>query len=242
MNIVPLIPRLGSLPAGVLFFLLGLFWSAARADGMQPETTVVILYEEEGEASIQVKNTDSGPALLHSAIESIPEDLESLVVITPPVTRVDAGETQLVRFLSANSQPLKTQRLKRVTFEGIPQRKTGSGATVGISLRQNLPLILHPKGLARHPAPWKELTWHREASRLVVRNDSPYVVRLSPELELNPHKVSVMLSRGYVLPGETLAIETDATQPPATSVTLQPATVYGFAVARHEAPILAGSL
>nr|WP_263860481.1 fimbria/pilus chaperone family protein [Pseudomonas sp. MWU13-2100] len=242
MKVVTLIPMPGSLSAGVLFFLLGLFWGIARADGMQPETTVLILYEEEGEASIHIKNTDSGPALLHSAVESIPEDLESLVVITPPVTRVDAGETQLVRFLTANSQPLKTQRLKRVTFEGIPQRKTGAGATVGISLRQNLPLILHPKGLPRHPAPWRELTWHLEKSRLLVRNDSPYVVRLSPELELNPHKVSVMLSRGYVLPGETLAIETDATQPAATSVTLQPATVYGFAVAPHEAPILLEAL
>jgi len=226
-----------SLFIGVLFFFLGVFWSAARADGMQPETTVVILYEEEGEASIQIKNTDGGPALLHSAVESIPEDLEALVVITPPVIRVDAGESQLVRFLSANGEPLKTQRLKRV-----PQRKTGPGATVGVTLRQNLPLILHPKGLARHPAPWKELTWHLEKSRLVVRNDSPYVVRLSPELELNPHKVSVMLGRDYVLPGEALAVEIDATQPAATSVTLQPATVYGFAVARHEAPLLVEAL
>ena len=237
MKVVPLIPMFRSLFIGVLFFFLGVFWSAARADGMQPETTVVILYEEEGEASIQIKNTDDGPALLHSAVESIPEDLEALVVITPPVIRVDAGESQLVRFLSANGEPLKTQRLKRV-----PQRKTGPGATVGVTLRQNLPLILHPKGLARHPAPWKELTWHLEKSRLVVRNDSPYVVRLSPELELNPHKVSVMLGRDYVLPGEALAVEIDTTQPAATSVTLQPATVYGFAVARHEAPLLVEAL
>jgi len=237
LKVVPLIPMFRSLFIGVLFFFLGVFWSAARADGMQPETTVVILYEEEGEASIQIKNTDGGPALLHSAVESIPEDLEALVVITPPVIRVDAGESQLVRFLSANGEPLKTQRLKRV-----PQRKTGPGATVGVTLRQNLPLILHPKGLARHPAPWKELTWHLEKSRLVVRNDSPYVVRLSPELELNPHKVSVMLGRDYVLPGEALAVEIDATQPAATSVTLQPATVYGFAVARHEAPLLVEAL
>src|SRR5471032_2593282 len=223
LSVVPLIPKSGPWSASVLLFLLGVFSSVARADGMQPETTVVILYEEEGEASIQIKNTDGGPALLHSAVESIPEDLEALVVITPPVIRVDAGESQLVRFLSANGEPLKTQRLKRV-----PQRKTGPGATVGVTLRQNLPLILHPKGLARHPAPWKELTWHLEKSRLVVRNDSPYVVRLSPELELNPHKVSVMLGRDYVLPGEALAVEIDATQPAATSVTLQPATVYGF--------------
>ncbi|WP_080635314.1 fimbria/pilus chaperone family protein [Pseudomonas asplenii] len=231
-------PRLSSC-AGALFFLLGVFWGSARADGMQPETTVVILYEEEGKASIHVQNTDSGPALLHSAIESLPEDLEALVVVTTPVARVDGGETQQVGLLAINEQPLKTQRLKRITFEGIPQRKTASGATVGISLRQNLPLILHPKGLARNATPWKELTWHQGGSRLVVRNDSPYVVRLSPELQLNPHKTMVMLSRSYVLPGDSLEIEVDPALPASTSVTLQPATVYGFAVASYEAPILA---
>lgn len=232
------VPRI-SVCTGALFFLLGFFWGSARADGMQPETTVVILHEEEGKASIHVRNTDSGPALLHSAIESIPEDLEELVVVTTPVARVDGGETQQVGFLLINEQPLKTQRLKRVTFEGIPQRKSAGEATVGISLRQNLPLILHPRGLPRNAAPWKQLTWHQDGSRLRVRNDSPYVVRLSPELQLNPHKASVMLSRGYVLPGEVLEIETDPTWPASTSVTLQPATVYGFVVASHEAPILA---
>ncbi len=66
----------------------------AVADGMQPETTVVVLYEENGEATINIKNTDPGPALLHSVIENIPEDKEPLLIVTPPITRVEAGETQ----------------------------------------------------------------------------------------------------------------------------------------------------
>ena len=90
--------------------------------GMQPETSVVILYEAEGETSINVKNTDGSPALLYSSIENVPEDSESLVILTPPVTRVEAGETQLVRFLRQGGEPSKTQRLKRVIFEGITHK------------------------------------------------------------------------------------------------------------------------
>jgi hypothetical protein len=44
-----------------------------------------------------------------------------------------------------------------------------------------------------------------------------------------------MLPRTYVLPGETLSVP--ATGGAAETVRIQPATVYGFAVAAYEAPI-----
>lgn len=219
-------------------FLLG---GVAVADGMQPETTVVVLNEADGEASINVKNTDSAPALLHSAIEDVPEDTEALVVITPPVARVDGGERQMVRFLLVANEPLKTQRLKRVTFEGIPQARASAGATIGISLRQNLPLILHPKGLPQHNAPWQLLTWHLQGKALSVRNDSPYVVRLADEVVLNPHKQKVYLPRTYVLPGEALTVAMEVAVAGSTSVTISPATVYGFTVENYDAPIVASA-
>ena len=50
-----------------------LLYGVAHADGMLPETTVVILYEENGEATINIKNTDPTPALLHSVIENVPD-------------------------------------------------------------------------------------------------------------------------------------------------------------------------
>lgn len=89
---------------------------------MLPETTVVLLYEEQGEATMNIKNTDAAPALLHSVVHNMPEDVEPLLIVTPPITRVEAGETQLVRFISTLKEPLKIQRLKRVTFEGFPRR------------------------------------------------------------------------------------------------------------------------
>lgn len=213
--------------------------SMAVADGMQPETTVIILNEEDGEATLNIKNTDPGPALLHSVIQNIPEDLEPLLVVTPPITRVEAGDTQLVRFISTNKTPLKTQRLKRVSFEGIPEARAPGGATIGITLRQSLPLILHPKGLPRHDAPWQLLTWTREADQLRVHNNSAYVVRLGMEIQLHPQKSLATLPRTYLLPGEALTVESADPVAGVVAVEIRPATVYGFVVDRYRAPVTA---
>ncbi|OPA96664.1 fimbrial chaperone protein [Pseudomonas fluorescens] len=216
-----------------------LFSAVATADGMLPETTVVVLYEEDGEATLTIKNTDSGPALLHSVVENVPEDVDPLLIVTPPIARVEAGDTQLVRFISTLEAPLKTQRLKRVSFEGIPQARAAGSATIGITLRQNLPLILHPKGLPRHHTPWELLKWTREGERLRVHNDSAYVVRLAPDLRLLPQGLVGTLPRTYILPGEALTAEVDSPLGGVAEVEIQPATVYGFSVDHYRAPISA---
>ncbi|MDY0830963.1 MULTISPECIES: fimbria/pilus chaperone family protein [unclassified Pseudomonas] len=224
---------LGSL--GALAWLLS---TQARADGMVPDTSVVIVYEEEGEASVSVTNTDNKLALLHVTLEDLPEDLEPLLFVTPPLARVEADKSQLVRFILQNQKPLQTQRLKRVIFEGMPKDRTpaeAGHARVGVTVRQNLPVILHPKGLAPNRTPWKGLTWSLDNGQLRVLNDSKYVVRMAQELQLLPGNDKAVLPRTYILPGETLSVP--APDKVATSVRMQPATVYGFAVAAFEAPI-----
>ncbi|MFL9672020.1 MULTISPECIES: fimbria/pilus chaperone family protein [Pseudomonas] len=221
-----------------LIALTLLFGTGAQADGMIPDTSVVIVYEAEGEAAVSVTNTDSQLALLHVTLEDIPEDREPLLVVTPPLSRVEASKSQLVRFILQRQQPLLTQRLKRAIFEGMPQGRpaTEAGhARVGVTVRQNLPVIIHPKGLALNRTPWTRLAWSQHGNTLQVRNDSPYVVRLAQELRLLPGDGKAMLPRTYVLPGETLSVP--ATGGAATKVRLQPATVYGFAVAAYEAPL-----
>ena len=215
-----------------------LFGTCAQADGMVPDTSVVIIYEADGETAVSVTNTDSQLALLHVTLEDIPEDTEPLLVVTPPLSRVEASKSQLVRFILQNQQPLLTQRLKRAIFEGMPQGRpaTEAGhARVGVTVRQNLPVIIHPRGLAPNRTPWTGLAWSLNGNTLQVRNDSPYVVRLAQELRLLPGDGKAMLPRTYVLPGENLSVP--ATGGPATKVRLQPATVYGFAVKAYEAPL-----
>ena len=207
------------------------------ADGMEPETSVVILYEENGEATINVKNTDAGPALLNSVIQNLAEDPEPLLIVTPPIARVEPGETQLVRFIATLKEPLKTQRLKRVTFEGIPQARAEGRATIGITIRQDLPLILHPQGLPRLEDPWKLLKWTLQGNRLAVQNDSAYVVRLGLQVQLLPAKRPAILSRTYVLPGETLWTTVEGNVAGVNAVEIQPATVYGYSTSVYQAPV-----
>ena len=76
-------------PTTGLLALTLLFGAGAQADGMIPDTSVVIVYEAEGEAAVSVTNTDSQLALLHVTLEDIPEDPEPLLVVTPPLSRVE---------------------------------------------------------------------------------------------------------------------------------------------------------
>lgn len=204
---------------------------------MQPETSVVVLYEDKGEATINVKNTDVRAALLHSVVHNLPEDPEPLLIVTPPVTRVEAGEAQLVRFISTFKEPLKTQRLKRVTFEGIPQAQAEGRSVIGFTIRQDLPLILHPQGLPRHSEPWKLLKWKLEGSRLQVQNDSAYVVRMGLQVQLLPGKQWATLPRTYVLPGEVLSTTVEGAVAGVSAIEIQPATVYGYSAPTYQAPV-----
>ncbi|HWW08366.1 fimbria/pilus chaperone family protein [Collimonas sp.] len=178
----------------------------ARAEGMVPATSVVLIDEADGEAAMKVTNTDERPALLHTIIEPINEDKSPLFIVTPPVARVDAGKTQLVRFILTNKAPLTTERLSRVVFDGIGERKDDRDSTVAIRVRQNLPVIIHPKDLPVNKEGWKLLKWEAGADRLNVVNDSAYVIRLSPNIALLPSGKPALIGKSYILPGETLNV------------------------------------
>ncbi|MDI2141267.1 MULTISPECIES: fimbria/pilus chaperone family protein [unclassified Pseudomonas] len=210
----------------------------ARATGMVPETPVVVLDEAVGEAGINVLNSEPHPALLHTTIEDVPQDTESLLLLTPPVSRVEAGATQRVRFILRSAEPLKTERLKRVVFEGIAPQDSSGQAQVSLSVRQNIPAILRPANLPIDREPWRHLRWTQKGVEVQVRNPSPYVVRLGHSVMLLPVQRELDLGRTYLLPGETLTLSGTAEgAPPATQVRLFPVTTYGFAIAHFDAPL-----
>lgn len=141
--------------------------------------------------------------------------------------------------LRTDGGPLQTQRLKRVTFEGITQSDPAQKgvARIGVGVRQNLPVIIHPKGLAANREPWKGLQWSQSNGKLTVRNDTDYVVRLSQQVTLLPMQTGAQLPRTYLLAREHLSIDLPAAAAGAQSVRLYPATVYGYAVDAYESPL-----
>lgn len=223
---------------GWTLFVSSLIVTGAHAAGMIPETSVVILNEVNGEATINIKNSDSRPALLYSQILPVENDDENLIVLTPPVARVDPGETQAIRFLLQTTEPLKVQRLRRVVFEGIPPKDDSAGVRVNMNVRQNLPVIIHPKDLPMDKEPWRRLKWSIQNSKLQVTNPDAYVVRLDQAITLIPSNSIVQLPRSYLLPGEvtTLDVPSD-TLNTLKNIILSPATVYGYTVDKYTAPV-----
>lgn len=172
---------------------------------MQPQTSMVLIREDAGGGSINVTNTDDKDALLYVKVIDLPDDKFPQLIVTQPVMRVAAGQTQRVRFVLISDRPLTTEHMKRVTFEGIPITSVANQG-IAISLRQNLPVIIHPAGLAENIGSWKDLQWSVKQGKLRVHNPGAWVVRMAPSFTLLPGNQKVILNKSYILPGETLPV------------------------------------
>lgn len=216
------------------------FSTLAGAAGMVPETSVVLVNAGDGEGSINVTNTDDQPVLLYTFLENLPEDPEELLLVTSPISRVEAGEKQLVRFVFQSDKPLTTQRFKRAIFEGIPPQSSDGSVKIDMTVRQNLPVIISPADLPPNDAPWTLLKWEAKGQTLTVLNNSRYVVRLNQQLDLIPAGGQLSLPRTYLLPGQShsLPLPADATLSAASKVRLYPASLYGYQGAAYDAPLI----
>jgi P pilus assembly chaperone PapD len=213
--------------------LLILFASRCFASGMVPETSVLLVDEGKGEASMNVTNTDDKPTLLYTRIAELPDsNATTRLVATQPVVRVEAGQIQRVRFMLHTAAPLQQQELKRVTFEGIPPKEKGK-SQLAITVRQDLPVIIHPAGLAQDLEPWRHIQWQKKGGDLEVVNPSKYVVRLANAFTTKPSGKEGLLPATYLLPGARITVKLPATTD--TSVTFLPASRYGYQGASYTA-------
>ncbi|EEU1438457.1 fimbria/pilus chaperone family protein [Escherichia coli] len=199
----------------------------AHAAGMVPETSVLLVDERKGEASINVTNTDTVPQLLYTTVVELPgEHKTTRLIPTQPVVRVEAGQIQRVRFMLQTDAPLKSEEMKRVTFEGIPPKTADNKNQVTLSIRQDLPVLIHPASLAEDLEPWKQLQWRKKGNMLEVSNPSDYVVRLTPQFRTLPSGASGSLNRTYMLPHTTLSVDLPSGKD--DTVEFYPASRYGY--------------
>lgn len=212
------------------------FSSQVMASGMKLETSVVVVNTGDGEGIMTLKNTDPTPVLLYSSVENLPGDKEESLIVTPPVVRVNPGDSQTVRFM-LKAPPKDVEQLKRAIFEGIPASdKTAD--KLQITLRQNVPLIIHPAGLKENAEPWTLLKWEQNgADSLKVTNTGPYVIRMSPTISVAPQNINGSLPRSYLLPGDTVEVKFASKLAQAQKVQITPANLYGYFVKPYQASV-----
>lgn len=211
--------------------ILCFYSSFLLAAGVVPQASIVIVESAEGEAVIDVENTDNFPVLLITKIEDLEDDTEELVAVLPPVARVEGNGIQTIRFIVTAAKPITEERLKRVTFEGVPPRDGSAENQVRVSFRQNLPLLIRPAGLAKDLEPWRHLTWHINQGNLVLKNNSPYIVRfISTEVAILPSMQKYNLPHHYILPHKSFTLESNKSLSSIGNQQVQflPATTWGF--------------
>ena len=206
------------------------------AAGMVPDTSLLLINEDERGASMYVKNSDDNAQLLYTRIVDLPDDPTPSVIVTQPVVRVNAGKTQRVRFvLKDSAEKLKTEHLKRVIFSTIPQREQNK---VKMVFSQNLPVIIRPAGLDVNMEPWKGLRWQIKNGNLTVLNDTPYVVRMEQKAKLLPSETQVKFEKSYILPGQTMiATPENKLSGLNNKVEIYPATRFGYKASSYVAEL-----
>ncbi|KZQ39178.1 molecular chaperone [Enterobacter cloacae subsp. dissolvens] len=206
------------------------------AAGMVPDTSLLLINEDERGASMDVKNSDDNAQLLYTRIIDLPDDPTPGVIVTQPVVRVNAGKTQRVRFvLKDSAEKLKTEHLKRVIFSTIPQREQNK---VKMVFSQNLPVIIRPAGLDVNMEPWKGLRWQIKNGNLTVLNDTPYVVRMEQKAKLLPSETQVRFEKSYILPGQTMiATPENKLSGLNNKVEIYPATRFGYKASSYVAEL-----
>ncbi|MDX6022287.1 fimbria/pilus chaperone family protein [Scandinavium sp. V105_16] len=219
--------------------LLGaaLYTLPVKAAGIVPETSLLIIEEADMGGTLNLTNTDSHPNLLYTTITDLPDDQGTHLMVTQPVVRVEAGQTQQLRFILRSDKPLTTEHLKRVIFEGIPPKDPSKKMKIGFNLRQDIPVLIHPKGLPVVKDAWKLLQWSATGTTMTVKNPSPYVVRLAQNVKTLPSGANGILAKTYILPGETMTTKLNKTAESDGQLQFIPASRYGIDVPSFTAPL-----
>lgn len=217
--------------------LFSLSVSGVFAVGMKPEVPALFLDDQNREVTVNVLNTDRDTALLHSSLQTIPEDPENRLIITPQLVRVDGGKNQQIRVVLKEGVRLDTQKMQRINFVSIPQ-DDGKKNRARILIGQNIPVIISPASLPVNTAPWTGLTFHLSGASLHIENPTPYIVRLTREINLLPGKGSVELKNSYILPGEKFDVALPAASAnKVKALLLHPVTRYGILTAPFNVPL-----
>lgn len=195
---------------------------------MKPEHPMLFIDDKVREATINVENTEESTALLHSSLQTIPEESENKLIITPQLVRVEAGKTQQVRVLLKEGVKLTHQTLQRINFTAVPA-EDGAKHRVRVTVGQNIPVILSPASLPLNTTPWTGLKAQRGHGTITLENPTPWLVRLTSQVETLPGKQRVTLPKTYILPQETLTLSLPASAVDSVrSLRLHPVTRFGI--------------
>lgn len=195
----------------------------------------LVLPEQDSRVAFNVKNDGESPILLVTKLEDLDGgNFAGRLLVAPPVTRIDPGQSQQVNFILKQGPALEREIMLKASFEGVTQQSEKSGMVFPV--RQDIGFIIQPAAVSKVNDPWRDLEVSASASELVLHNPGKHVIRLGRSLTLKPNGQVVNLDGAYVMAGATKRVPITA-QP--TALGIVPLSRYGFTLDPVELPVAA---
>jgi chaperone protein EcpD len=230
---------------GAALIALSTITGAANASVVIAGTRVVFPAAN-GEVTVRLSNDGSKPALVEAWIDggnpdSTPDTSSVPFLITPPLTRMNAGKGQSLRIVYTG-QPLPTDReslfwLNVLEIPPKPNAKPGEEQnTLQFAVRSRLKLFFRPANLAGDvPTSAQQVTWKVIADgsgyALEAHNPTPYYITFS-KLSLSVDAVAYAPDNGMVAPLSSLRLPIkNLGHAPATGTVVDYTTINDFGAA-----------
>lgn len=170
-----------------LMLLLIAFSASSSYAGLIITGTRVIYPAQQKNVNVQVSNVGTSPSLMQTwidngNIEALPEQIHTPFVITPPISRIEAGKGQTLRITyTGEALPKERESIFYLNVLDIPPKPKGETAPdnyLQIAVRSRIKLFYRPQNL---PFPveqaYDKAQWRLEdKSTLVVKNPTPYFI------------------------------------------------------------------
>lgn len=197
----------------------------AMANSFRLQTGTVVLDERDGRSDFNVTNTGDEPILLLTKVDDLEgEAMAKNILVTPTVTRIDPGQSQIVHFTLKKGVTLDREYLMKASFEGVTQ-KVEKGSRLAI--RQDIGFIAQPKSVGVEENPWKALQIQANGNQITLTNPSKHIVRLGPVVTLQPSGTELTLEHPYIMPGKSLSVSHDNVAS-THQISITPLSRYGF--------------
>ncbi|RDK86745.1 P pilus assembly chaperone PapD [Enterobacillus tribolii] len=166
---------------------------AADAGGITVGGTRLIYDGGKKEASLSVTNSDTGPYLIQSWIETQNGGAEKApFIITPPLFRLEAGQKNLLRVIrTGGNLPEDRESLYWINIKSVPSgEKRENVNTLQIAVKTRIKLIFRPAGLKSTPLDVADkLTWSQTGNRLTVNNPTPFYMNFH-QINVGKHQLN----------------------------------------------------
>ncbi|MET6465450.1 fimbria/pilus chaperone family protein [Proteus mirabilis] len=209
-----------------MIFLILLISHFSHAS-FQLETMTVILDSEEPRKIFNVKNTGSEPILLSTKVSDLDKqhEIAKNIIITPPITRIEPDQSQNINFILKDGIEFDDKQILKASFQGIGVAKVNS---TKMPIRQDIAMLIIPKGLTIEREPWKNLEVKQVNNQLILKNNGKQVIRMAPAFSSLPSNNGYSIGQFYIRPQEEIKVDV---KEKLTEIKISPLSRYGFKLA-----------